>query len=433
MTGPVLTFLVLLVLYGLVSRRLETTILTGPIIFTVAGVIAASFLPVEDRLDFDLNLLLWPAKLALALVLFTDATHVRVRLLFRGISLPGRLLGIAMPLVICFGTLLGLALFGQLSLWEAAIIGTILAPTDAGLGYAIMSSARVPSGVRQSLNVEAGLNDGLAIPFLMLFIGLARLDEPKEQSSWVAFTAEQIGYGVVVGVLLGGAGGWLLWWSSQRGWMTDAFYQVALIALGLLSFVIALEIGGNEFIAPFMAGLLVKLRFEDAGEEMEGFSEAWGQSLNSFVFFVFGMVALTELDAINGLAWVYAVGSLAIVRLAAVGLALIGSGVQRASVVFMGWFGPRGLASVVLGLILIKQHAEIPGQRDIEHVIIATVLLSIAAHGMTSAPGIKLYADRLRGLGPDAPEYIRTEGLTDSTGPGRSTSATGGNVPNSNS
>ncbi|MFW2383640.1 MAG: cation:proton antiporter, partial [Acidimicrobiales bacterium] len=220
MTASLVTFLCVVFAFGLVSHRLERTVVSGPIVFTAAGLVAASFLSVEERFDFDLEALLWPAKVALALVLFTDATHVRVRGLFKGLSLPGRLLGIAMPLVIVSGTIVALFAFGELSVWEAAILATILAPTDAGLGHAIMGSPRVPDGVRQALNVEAGLNDGLAIPFLMLFIGLARLDQPEREGSWYVFTFEQIGFGVVIGVVLGGVGGWLMRESASRGWMT---------------------------------------------------------------------------------------------------------------------------------------------------------------------------------------------------------------------
>lgn len=410
MTASLVTFLALIFAFGLVSHRLERTVITGPMVFTAAGLVVAAFMSPEERIDFDLEELLWPAKLALALILFTDATHVRVRGLLGGLSLPGRLLGFAMPLVMAFGTIAGLLVLGELSLWEAAILAAILAPTDAGLGHAIMSSKRVPDGIRQGLNVEAGLNDGLAIPFLILFIALARLDDP-EKGSWVVFLLEQIGYGVLIGVVFGALGGWLMHQSQQRGWMTHVFYQLALIALALLSFVVALEVGGNEFIAPFVAGLLVKLEFEDAGEEMESFSEVWGQSLNYFVFFVFGSVAFGQLESISASAWTYGVLSLTVVRLAAVGLSMIGVSLRPASVLFMGWFGPRGLASIVLGLILIKEDAAIVGQTEIERAVVATVLSSIFLHGMTTAIGIDRYASRIGDLPPDAPERVPVVGL----------------------
>jgi NhaP-type Na+/H+ or K+/H+ antiporter len=412
MEAALITFLVLVFINGAVSRRLERTIITGPMIFTVGGIVVGAFLSPESRLDFDLEFLLWPAKVALALVLFTDATHVRVRGLFATLSLPGRLLGFAMPLVIAFGTLVALVVLDELAFWEAAILATILAPTDAGLGQAIMGSPRVPSGMRQALNVEAGLNDGLAIPFLVLFVGLARLDEPAKHTSWFTFTLEQVGYGLLVGIVLGGVGGWLLQQASQRSWITKPAYQLSLLAVALLSFVVALEVGGNEFIAPFLAGLVVKVEFESANQEMRGFSQVWGQSLNHLVFFTFGMVVVSVLGSISGLIWFYAALSLTVVRVLAVAIAMIGSGLQRPSVIFVGWFGPRGLASIVLGLILIKKGAAIPGQEVVELAVVATVLLSILAHGVTTASGIAIYARHTENLSPDAPEIGRVEGLT---------------------
>jgi NhaP-type Na+/H+ or K+/H+ antiporter len=320
-----------------------------------------------------------------------------------------------MPLVIALGTVVGLVVLGELAFWEAAILATIVAPTDAGLGQAIMGSPRVPAGIRQALNVEAGLNDGLAIPFLVLFVGLARLDEPEKHTSWITFTLEQVGYGLLIGIVLGGAGGWLLQQASQRGWMAKPAYQLSLLALALLSFVVALEVGGNEFIAPFVTGLFVKLGFESANQEMQDFNGAWGQSLNHFVFYIFGMVALTSFGSVSAAIWLYAALSLTLVRIVAVAVSMVGSGLARPSILFVGWFGPRGLASIVLGLILIKKNAAIPGQEIVELAVVATVVLSIVAHGITTAPGIGLYASETKDLPSDAPERGETEGLTTDT------------------
>ena len=398
MNAPLIVFLCVTFVFGVVAHRLARTMLTGPIVFVAAGMVAAWTLPASDRLDFELDAVLWPAKVALALVLFTDATHVRVRGLFRGLGLPTRLLGIGMPLVIVFGTLLAVVVSDRLSLAEAAILATILAPTDAGLGQAIMSSPRVPGGVRQALNVEAGVNDGFAVPCLVLFIGLARRDGGDGPRSFLVFVLEQIGYGVMTGVVVGLIGGLLLREAKSRRWMTATSYQLALVALALLSFVVAIELGGNEFVSPFVAGLLVKLRFEEAGSQMDGFSEVWGQSLNYLVLFVFGMVALSELGSLDASAWLYALASLTVVRGSAVAISMIGAATRPESVLFMAWFGPRGLASIVLGLILVREDAVIAGQADIEQAVIATVLLSVIMHGATTAPGISWYATRVRNL-----------------------------------
>ena len=404
MLTPILIFGFIVFAYGLVSERLTRTVITGPIIFTTAGLLLAFSLPVEQHLNFDLKGFSMLGKIALGLVLFTDATHIRVRDLFKSATIPGRLLGIAMPLVIVFGAAVAIPLFTELTIWEAALLATILAPTDAGLGHAIMSSKRVPERVRQALNVEAGLNDGLAIPFLMLFIALARVTAPQQQTSWGIYTVQQIGFGLVVGLVIGGIGGWLMQAAGKRGWITEAFQQLALLAVAVLTFFVAEIIGGNEFIATFIAGLVVKLNFEDAGQEMLSFSEAWGQLLNFLVFFIFGMIAADMLGQVGPKIWLYAVLSLTVVRILPVVISLIGVRLQMSTNVFMGWFGPRGLASIILGLIMIKEEAGIPGQLMIELAVVATVLLSVFAHGITAAPGINLYARQVEKMPDEAPE-----------------------------
>jgi len=205
----------------------------------------------------------------------------------------------------------------------------------------------------------------------------------------------------------------LLQQASERRWVTDTYHQLTLVALGLASFLVALEVGGNEFIAPFVAGLFVKLSFEDAGQEMSSFSEAWGGSLNSLVFFVFGMVVVQNVELLTMSSWVFAVLSLTVVRMVAVAISLLGAGLRPASVVFIGWFGPRGLASIVLGLILVKKAAVIPGQEVIEGAVMATVLLSIVAHGLTTNLGIRLYTKRVGQLPDDAPEQEPNDELVD--------------------
>jgi len=415
MLTSILIFGFIIFAYGLVSERLTRTVITGPIVFTAAGLFLAFSLPIEQHLNFDLKGFSMLGKIALGLVLFTDATHIRVRDLFKSATIPGRLLGIAMPLVIIFGAAAAIPLFTELTIWEAALLATILAPTDAGLGHAIMSSKRVPERIRQALNVEAGLNDGLAIPFLMLFIALARVTESQQQTSWTVYTAQQIGLGLLLGVVVGGIGGWLMQAAVKRDWITEAFQQLSLLAVALLTFFIAEIMGGNEFIATFVAGLVVKLNFEDAGQEMLSFSEAWGQLLNFFVFFIFGMIAADALGLIGPTIWLYAVLSLTVVRIVPVLISMIGTRLQMSTNLFLGWFGPRGLASIILGLIMIKEESGMPGQPFIELAVMATVSLSIFAHGITATPGINIYARKVEKMPEEAPEkekpMIKTTGI----------------------
>ena len=394
----------LIFLYSLLSHRLERTIITGPMIFTTAGILLYIIMPDEFGGKFHVKPVLQLLEIALAVVLFTDGTRIRIAELIGIASLPARLLVIGMPLIILVGSIAAALLFTELTIWEAAILGAILAPTDAGLGHAVMSSKRVPARIRQALNIEAGLNDGLALPFLMLFIALARVDQPLSDRSWIVYFLQEVGLGILLGLLFGWMGGWLMGQANKRHWMSAGLQQLALLAFAILTWVVIDVSPGNSFIGVFVAGLMIKSGFESAGEQMVDFSEVWGQLLNLFVFAVFGTLVGPILGNFGALAGLYAILSLTIVRMLPVGISLIGSRLRRSTVLFIGWFGPRGLASIVLGLIFLKQEANLAGESLIELAVVVTVLLSVFAHGISAAPAINLYAKQVEKMDADAPE-----------------------------
>jgi NhaP-type Na+/H+ or K+/H+ antiporter len=391
--------------FGLVSRRLDGTILTAPIVFVAAGVILGpgGLGLVEFELDDHTVLLL--GEVALALVLFTDAARTNLSALRQNEALPLRLLGIGMPLTIALGTVAAALVLTDLTFWEAAIVGTVLAPTDAALGQAVVSNPRVPLRVRQALNVEAGLNDGLSVPFLALFLTLAVAEEELQPASyWVRFALEEVGLGVLVGVGVGLVGGWLVSRASKRGWMTDPFRRLALLALALIAWALADQIGGNGFIAAFVGGLAVGPTVERSGEQLIRFTEAEGQLLNLSVFFIFGVLVIGLMAPLSWEVALYALLSLTVIRMLPVALSLIGTHLRGVSVLFMGWFGPRGLASIVLGLIVVAKAPLLAGREEVELVVASTVLLSVLLHGVTAAPLSAVYARRVEEMGADAPE-----------------------------
>ena len=370
--------------FGLVSRRLEGTVLTAPIVFVVAGFVLGPWGLGLVEFGLDDHTVLLVGEIALAIVLFTDAAGTNLSALRENEALPLRLLGIGMPLTIALGT---------------------LAPTDAALGQAVVSNPRVPVRVRQALNVEAGLNDGLSVPFLALFLTLAEAEEEHLSANlWIRFALEQIGFGALVGVGVGLVGGWLVRWASQRGWMTESFQRLALLALALIAWALADQIGGNGFIAAFVGGLVVGPTVERVGEQLIRFTETEGQLLNLSVFFIFGVFVL---GAIQPLSWevaLYALLSLTLIRMLPVALSLYGTNLRSVSVLFAGWFGPRGLASIVLGLIVVEEAPLLPGRDEIELVVALTVLLSVLLHGVTAAPLSAVYARRVQGMVAGAPE-----------------------------
>jgi len=398
-------FVFILFLYSLVSHYLEDTVLTGPIVFTVAGMLMFSSMPEFMRLGVNSQVFLRLAEVSLVLLLFTDASRTDLKVLRRIQSLPTRLLSIGLLLTVLLGAVAARLFFPHLSLWEAGILGAILAPTDAGLGQVIVQSRHVPIRIRQALNVEAGLNDGISVPFLLFFMALAGAKIEGGLASLMQFIGEQLGGGVLVGVVIGLLGGSLLGFAQRRQWMAKPFQQIGLVALPLLSMLVSEVIDASMFIASFVAGLTVQVRFKEAGEHSSEFAEEWGQLFNLCVFFLFGMVVVRNWPQFGPLAWLYAVISLTLVRMVPVASALIGTRLSLASKIFMGWFGPRGLASIVLGLVYLAQEIHLPGEPTIRLVVMVTVSLSIFVHGLSAMPGIALYSRRIARLPSTAPEH----------------------------
>lgn len=396
-------FIVVLLGYSLISRRLEETILSGPMVFTLAGIGTALGAPAELVAALKSNVLLHLAEIGLVLLLFTDAARTDLSLLRKSGGLPARLLGIGLPLTIGLGVLAGVLSFPALLVWEVAILAAILAPTDAGLGQVIVVSPRVPVLVRQALNVEAGLNDGLAVPFLLFFIAVAAAGEGTG-AGFMQFVVEQLGYGVAIGAAIGFAGGVLLRRAIQRGWISSPFIQIGMLTLPVLCLVVSGAVSASAFIAAFVAGLALRLGIRHVVTRNLEFDEISGQTINLAVFFLFGMVVVRYWGHIDGATVLYAILSLTVVRMLPVALSLLGSRLNLSTVLFMGWFGPRGLASIVLGLIYLEHDFHLPGESTIRAAIIATVLLSIFAHGLSAQPGIGIYARRLANLDARAPE-----------------------------
>lgn len=400
----ILIFLSLVFVYSLVSGRLERTIITAPIVFTVAGFIAIEIVETGGGSEGGTELFLTVAEIGLVLLLFTDASRTDLRVLRSIRALPARLLSIGMLLTILLGGVGALLVFPQLTIWEAGILAAILAPTDAGLGQIIVSSPRVPMKIRQALNVEAGLNDGLSVPFLLFFMALAAPAADGETTGLMRFIVEQLGYGALVGGAVGLAGGWLLRWSDAGKWMSPEWRQLGAVVLPLLCLLFSEHIGASPFIAAFVAGLAVQVGYREAAHHSVEFTESWGQLVNLSVFFLFGLLVARAWPEFSVMHLVYAGLSLTVVRMLPVAMALMGSKLSGATVLFMGWFGPRGLASIVLGLVFLEHQTHVDGESTIRMAVMLTVLCSILAHGMTALPGMERYAASIRGLPPDAPE-----------------------------
>jgi NhaP-type Na+/H+ or K+/H+ antiporter len=403
-------FTIALFLYSLLSHRIEGSIVTAPMIFVALGLLVS-----PDGLDIiplsaGSELVLAFAEIALVLILFSDAARIDFQKLKGNRSIPSRLLGIGLPLTIFLGAVLAIVFFTDISLPEAALIGAILAPTDAGLGQVIVNSPKVPAMIRQALNVESGLNDGGAIPFFAFFLVLAQAEEFNiPASQWVVFAFEQIGFGILVGLIIGLAGGYLVNRAIEKGMMGGRFSWIGFLALAVISYGVAIAVGGSGFIAAFVGGFATTLTGRAVSESIIEFTSAGGEIFSLAVFFIFGIISASLFAGISFIVILYAVLSLTIIRMLPVAISLIKTGLHADSVLFIGWFGPRGLASIVLLLITLNEAPDIPGLQTIAVVVSITVLFSIVAHGITANPATTWYARKMALLPADAPELREVE------------------------
>jgi len=399
-------FVAMIFLYCLSSGLLERTVVTSPIVFCTVGMCVVEFMSgTAAHSEAAQSVLLHVAEVGLVLLLFTDASRTELKALTHFGMLPVRLLSTGMLLTILLGGLAAWLIFPGLSVWECGILGAILAPTDAGLGQIIVNSERVPLKIRQSLNVEAGLNDGLSVPFLLFFIALSGAAGESGHANLARFIAEQLGLGTLIGVGVGLIGSWLLAWADRGGWMAHSWRQLGVVALPLVCLLVSLQVDASMFIAAFVAGLAAQVGYKEAARHSVEFTEEWGQVINLAVFFVFGLLSAESWSHFGWRHVAYAAISLTLVRMLPVALSLMGTKLSRPTVLFMGWFGPRGLASIVLGLVYLEQTSHEPSEGTIRLAVTVTVLTSIFVHGLTALPGMKLYANLLSKLPKEAPEF----------------------------
>lgn len=386
--------------FALISGRVQRSIVTAPMVFVTFGFVVARGLGVVE-LEMEDPLIQTLAELTLVLVLFTDASRIDLGLLRREHDLPVRLLTIGLPMCIVLGGLLAVALF-DFGLWEAAVLAAMLAPTDAALGQAVVSIQEVPVRIRQALNVESGLNDGIALPVFLLFLSFAGAAEQVAPTSyWIRFAALQLILGPLVGIAVGYFGGKLVERGSRTGWINRSFQDLSALGLSLLAFAVAELVGGNGFIAAFTAGLTLGNTSRAICSCLYEFAEAEGQLLTLLIFTVFGAVMVPlALEHVGWRVIGYAVVSLTIIRMIPAAMSLIGARLQPDTVLFLGWFGPRGIATILFALLMLER-AALSGGEQILVVAMTTVLLSVFAHGITAYPLAKWYAARAEEMGEE--------------------------------
>ncbi len=387
--------IVALTLLGVVaiSRRLSGTPVTPAMVVVAVGLLVGP--EVLDGIDLASSgaVVRTLAEATLALVLFCDASRIDLGELRREAGLPVRLLGIGLPLTIALGAVAAALIFDQLTVGEAVILGVILAPTDAALGQAVVTDPRVPGRIRQGLNIESGLNDGICVPLLFAAVAAADVEsEISEGRSAGRLLLEEIGYGVVGGVVGGLVAAAIVLYAGRRGLIAGQWRQVIPVAGAGLAYGTASGLGGSGFIAAFVAGMTFRLALGRDPEKINQLSEQVGNVLNGVTFLFFGAILLGP--ALGELSWelaLYAVLSLTLVRMLPVAIAMLGSRAKLPTLGFLGWFGPRGLASIVFAVIVIEE-SDLPHEHLLVLAVYLTVGLSVFAHGLSAAPLADRYA-----------------------------------------
>ena len=382
--------------FGLVSAKFDKSIVTPPMVFTGMGVVTALVFGHLVSADQERQLLEVVAEITLVIVLFTDASRIRLSSLIRDRAIPVRLLGIGLPLTFFAGALIATCIFPEFTMWESALLAAILAPTDAALGQAVVSSPSVPLKIRQSLNVESGLNDGIVLPLVMLCAALgSALASQSTGYDWLTYWVQQVTLGPLVGILVGAIGGVALARAKKAGWLNKDFEQLSGVALSFVAWSGALLIGGNGFIAAFVAGLTISSFAENIGKSLRDFGEAEGQLLVLVTFFLFGLAMIVPTVQRAGASYyLYAAISLTAIRMVPVAISVWGLKFHLPTIVFLGWFGPRGLASLLFGLLVVSK-SELAHETQILDIAIVTVFMSILVHGLSAVPAASWYARSL--------------------------------------
>jgi sodium/hydrogen antiporter len=386
-----LVFASFILIYSLIAKRIEKTAISGPLLAVIVGLATGPLLLNLINVKVEIEGYKIIAELALALVLFTDAANTNIRELIKNVSIPSRLLLIGLPLTIVLGIVSGFMIFNGFSWIELGILATLLAPTDAALGKAVVTNQSVPAKIRESLNVESGLNDGICVPVLFLLIALfaAQTGEGVKFPFGLILFAKQIGIGLVAGLVITFVADRFVNYSEKHGWISKSWETIVIIALAFSCYTAAQIAGGSGFIACFTGGLLYSAINRKYKHDFLEKAEGAGDTLSMLTWIIFSSVVITiHLRHFTWEVILYSLLSLTLIRMIPVLLSLIHSGISWKEKLFISWFGPRGLASIVFAIIVFD--IGLPHKETIILTAVCTIMLSIILHGLTANPFIKM-------------------------------------------
>ncbi len=383
--------------YGYFSKLLSRFNISGPMVFTAVGVLLSTLVLGDKPVGFNTEAVQIVAEIALILVLFSDAAALDLQKLKAKWRLPFRLLFVAMPITIVFAYFTASAMFPNEAPLYILLLALILAPTDAALGKIVVSDKRIPETVRNTINVESGLNDGIVFPVLLTVLALIASEGSGSSDGWMGYIAQQISIGAVAGALVGWAGAKLSQITLKKEWIEHQYLNLIPIALAILSFYFAEHFHGNGYIAAFFAGLFLGNTSKDLRKNVEEFAESEGELLIMISFLVFGLVFVPfMLPYLTLNSWIFAFLSLTLLRMLPI---VIGFGFFKLDLstrLFVGWFGPRGIASILYILVAVHHLGGLKGHEEIFAVASLTILLSIILHGLSAQPLAVRYAKKYK-------------------------------------
>jgi NhaP-type Na+/H+ or K+/H+ antiporter len=392
----------ILLAWALVAGRLARWSITAPLAMVVAGVALTAGSNPVFTIDLETSSFEHTVEVVLAILLFVDATETPGGIFGREPKLTARLLGVALPMTLLAALGVGFLLLPGTGFWMLAVLATVVVPTDFAPAAALIRDRRVPARLRDLLNVESGLNDGLIAPIFLFCLAAAK----AQDSSHIAVTAladavPAVLVAIAVGTVVGFVGAKLLSRSWRRHWTQPTALRLGVAALPLLTYGLAIVLHGNGFVAAFVAGAFFALATRELPEDALNLTEDVGMLLSLVVWFIFGRAINQVAGGITWrVAW-YAVLVVTVMRVVPVMLSLLGTSISRRDALFLGWLGPRGLATIVFGLLAF---VELTGADAdlVADVMVATVVLSIVLHGLCYGPLAALYGRRQREKPVDA-------------------------------
>ena len=396
MESELIIFIVTLIVlvYGFFSKSLERLNVSGPMVFLVFGILLSPLGFNFIVIPLDSNAVKMIAEFALIIVLFTDSSSLSLKKFKKEWKISARLLFIGLPITIIFSTYIATLFFPEESLLYILLMTLILAPTDAALGKAVVTDKKVPEEIRSSINVESGLNDGIVFPLLITVILL--ITSHKELGSdneWILYLFKQISLGFIIGAASGFIGAKTLTKAVDKLWIKDVYKNLSPISLAILTYYVAEYLGGNGFIAAFVSGAFFGNYSRVLDSYSERFLESEGEVLILISFLVFGLTFIpASIEFLNLKVVIYSLLSLTAFRMIPVALSLLGLGLSFKSKLFIGWFGPRGIASILYVMTVAHKIELLDIQNTLFSVITLTILLSIILHGLSAKPLVNLYA-----------------------------------------